>query len=397
MQKVVTINLHGNAYQLDESAFAALREYLDHAEARLAGNPDRAEILLDLEHAIAEKCSRFLGPHKTVVSAAEMSQVITEMGPVEATEPQADDTGAAKAAPADAPQADRRERPGPKRLYRIREGAMWAGVCTGLAAYIHMDVVFVRIAFAVATAVTFGWALLGYWILSVIIPVAETADERASAHGQSPFNAQDVIDDARRAAETLRNSAHFSRREWKRQMREQRRQWRSHAYAWRSQVAGAAYATRTAAEASTGYVAPALAGAMLPLFGLISFACFIVMVLAILSLVNTGAIYGWPLPAGVPGWAGILMLMVLFQIITSPIRAAARASRYAWRSHFGWFVVWDGIFAIAMMVIPLWLILRHMPPVHDVRDFMHYLPTAISGAAQEVAGWFQMLVEKLRA
>ena len=45
MQKVISINLNGNAYQLDESGYDALREYLTVAERELAINPDRAEIL----------------------------------------------------------------------------------------------------------------------------------------------------------------------------------------------------------------------------------------------------------------------------------------------------------------------------------------------------------------
>jgi phage shock protein PspC (stress-responsive transcriptional regulator) len=43
MQKVIIINLNGNAYQLDEDAYAALRIYLDNAEAQLASNPDKTE------------------------------------------------------------------------------------------------------------------------------------------------------------------------------------------------------------------------------------------------------------------------------------------------------------------------------------------------------------------
>src|SRR5215510_12784395 len=83
MQKVITINLNGNAYQLDERGYEMLLAYLDHAEQELAGNPDRAEILADLEQAIADKCLRALGTHKTVVSAAEVDAILKEMGPVE--------------------------------------------------------------------------------------------------------------------------------------------------------------------------------------------------------------------------------------------------------------------------------------------------------------------------
>src|SRR6058998_1010218 len=83
MQKVINVNLNGNAYQLDEDAYAALRSYVDRAEAALRDNPDKAEIMADLEQAIAEKCARFLTAHKMVVTAAEMEQVLKDMGPVE--------------------------------------------------------------------------------------------------------------------------------------------------------------------------------------------------------------------------------------------------------------------------------------------------------------------------
>src|SRR3954471_3372169 len=83
MQKVITINLNGNAYQLDEPGYEALRNYLAHAEARLAGNPDRTEIMNDLERAVAERCLRILGRGKTVVSTVEVEQILREVGPVD--------------------------------------------------------------------------------------------------------------------------------------------------------------------------------------------------------------------------------------------------------------------------------------------------------------------------
>src|SRR4030095_4052904 len=81
MQKVISINLNGNAYQLDERGYEVLLAYLEHAGRQLAGNPDRAEIVADLEQAIADKCVRVLGAHKSVVTAAEVDQIIKEMGP----------------------------------------------------------------------------------------------------------------------------------------------------------------------------------------------------------------------------------------------------------------------------------------------------------------------------
>ena len=55
MNKVVTINLGGTAYQLEEGGYDALRVYLETAGTRLRNNPDRDEILSDIERAIGEK------------------------------------------------------------------------------------------------------------------------------------------------------------------------------------------------------------------------------------------------------------------------------------------------------------------------------------------------------
>ena len=83
MQKVITINLNGSAFQLDDRGYDELRTYLEYAEAQLAGNPDALEILRDLEQSIAEKCQRLLGPGKSVLSTGELAQILREIGPVE--------------------------------------------------------------------------------------------------------------------------------------------------------------------------------------------------------------------------------------------------------------------------------------------------------------------------
>ena len=136
MQKVITINLNGNAYQLDENGYDALRAYLDHADAQLSGNPDKAEIVRDLEQSIAEKCLRFLGPGKSVVSTPEVEQILREIGPVDGGAISPGQAAAEQAHHAGNAAGDARQ---PRHLYQIREGAMLSGVCNGLAAYFNVD------------------------------------------------------------------------------------------------------------------------------------------------------------------------------------------------------------------------------------------------------------------
>src|ERR1700679_1270508 len=95
MNTVIIINLNGNAFHLEEPGFQSLRAYLERAQAALRDNPDKAEIMADLEQAIADKCAHFLRPHKNVLTAAEIDGVLKEMGPVQSEN--AADAGAASA------------------------------------------------------------------------------------------------------------------------------------------------------------------------------------------------------------------------------------------------------------------------------------------------------------
>jgi len=190
MLKVITINLNGNAYQLDESGYDALRAYLEHAQTQLGSYPDKAEILRDLEQAIAEKCARFLGPGKTVVTAAEVEQILREIGPVD---------GGADPTPKEAPQVGV-----PKRLYQIREGAMLSGVCNGLAAYLNLDPTIIRVAFIAAAVVEATvrdappvMTAMLYVLLVFIVPYAKTSEQRAAAQGTSegvPYRVQEMVE-----------------------------------------------------------------------------------------------------------------------------------------------------------------------------------------------------------
>ena len=206
MQKVITINLNGNAYQLDEAGYDELRVYLAQAQAQLGGNPDASEIIRDLEQSIAEKCQRLLGPGKSVVATAEIEQILREIGPVE------NGGGAQHGAHATGSSAP------PKRLYQIREGAMVSGVANGLAAYFNIDPTMVRIAFAVAAVVEMTTydrppmlAIGLYALLVFIVPYAKTPEERAAAQGASaglPFKMQHAVEKVKAKFDGLHHRAH---------------------------------------------------------------------------------------------------------------------------------------------------------------------------------------------
>ena len=342
MQKVISINLNGHAYQVDEPGYEALVAYLAGAERALAGNPDRKEILADLEQAIADRCQQVLGPHKSVVSAADVEQIIKEMGPIEA--PGA--TGDAEGGSRDEPAAE--AAPRPRRLYRILDGGVIGGVCNGIAAYFGVDAVLVRIAFVLAALLTKGAAVIGYIAMMFVIPEAKTAEQRAQAGGP-PFNAQEVIERAKRqAAEGSRT--------WRREWRRQQRQWRRSGWG--------------PGPASPYGSMPALA-AFLPLFGLVHLAMFLTVFAMVVSLVNTGRILDWSLPDGVPLWAAVLILMFGYQIVVSPIRAAHHwAARPQGAPGAQWLAFWNAVVLMLGMAFALWIASNHVP---EIREFAQRL------------------------
>lgn len=357
MQKVVGVNLNGNAYQVEEAGYAALRAYLERAEARLANNPDKAEILADLEQAIADKCAARLGAHKTVVTAAEIDQILAEMGPVDAGD--ATIGGPTETSDTDAHDAPKAATIPPKRLYRIREGAMIAGVCNGIAAYFDVDVTIVRIVFAVLALLTKGFFLLVYGALMLIIPHAETPEQYAAARGRR-FTAQDLIDQAKRNYEDFRTNKH-----WRRQWRQQQRAWRRQ---WRYTFQGAPWA----AGAQAQYASQVAAGVATPVFGLIHAAIVLTLILGVISLATTHTLFGHVMPSGIPYWAGFGILLFVYQAIAWPFYYAGRHA-YAANpaAPFAWLSPLFGLLWLGFVGFSVWWGYHHIPEVHD---FIQALP-----------------------
>ena len=324
MNKVITINLGGNAYQLEEGGYDALRAYLETATARLQGNPDRDEILSDIERAIAEKFRALLASHKTVVETKEVAAVLAEMGPIEADLGEAAAPGASGAGASSGTSgqktAGEEKAAGsggtPRRLYRIQEGAMIAGVCNGIAAHMNIDPTLVRLAFVLLT-IFWGTGLLVYVVMAIVVPEARSPEEKAAASG-FPATAQEFI---RRAKEGYYEAMkgfpdRKARREWqrrfKREMRAHADQWR---YNWHSY-----WAEHAPVHPGMGFA--------LPFLSLMQGAATVVWICAIISLLATGAVFGLALPANVPVWVAALLLFIAYGILVGPLKFARRACYY---------------------------------------------------------------------
>jgi phage shock protein PspC (stress-responsive transcriptional regulator) len=362
MQKVITINLNGNAYQIEEAGYGALVGYLDGAQRQLRENPDRMEIIADLEQAIADKCVRFRTLQKTVVTSLEVDQIIREMGPVEAAAG-GEHTGDA------ADEKARAKSSAPKRLYLIREGAILAGVCNGIAAYLSIDPTVIRIVFTLLAVGTKGAFVFVYVVLAIVIPSANTSEERAAAFGEV-FNAREHID---RAAKNFKVGSRGWNRSWRRQQRRWRRQWRHSARA-------SDWAPPAAPPSAGSYAARMLAGVMVPVLSIASAVFFWLCVYIVFSLVTMREAFGIFLPDDVPLWIGILVVWFVYQSAAWPLHAARRASYQALGGlHHASVAALDGMLSLGIAVFVVWFAYSNMP---EVREFLKTLPETLDSMRQ---------------
>lgn len=356
MDKVITINLHGRAYQLEEPGYHQLRNYLDEAASKLENDPDKQEIISDLEQAVAEKLDRYLNPNKNVIEDKEVKEVIKEMGPVESSTedyPQEGQSGEPKTGAT------------PKRLYRIFEGKMFAGVCTGLAAYFNVDVVLVRVIFVLLVLVSHGFGVLVYVVLMIVMPKAKTSAQKAAAFGQ-PFTAREFVERAREEYSKFADKS-----EWKKWKREFKQKVRQEKWEYRIHHAGDHHMWF-----------------MWPIMGILTAALTVVWIIGLVGLVTTGLLFGLLLPPALPLWVALLIWLCIYNIALLPVRLTYRASYYTNPANQGrYYHHHDGFFGsllwVAILVLLVWFT-------------WHYIPAAHPGL-EHVQTWWNHVVASMRS
>jgi len=391
MNKVITIHLHGTAFQLEEAGYDALRAYLDQAARQLEPNPDRAEILADIEQAIGEKFRALLNASRNVVLTTEVEAVIAEMGPVD------DGSGATKddkagAKPGVEPQTtetDTARTGSGRRLYRIKEGAMISGVCNGLAAYLGIDVTLLRLAVAVLIFCSFGTVAIAYFVAGIIIPEAKTPAEKAAATGPSQ-TAHDFVRMAREGYyEGMKSFPdRQARREWKRKFRRDMRDWKRD-FRWDMRCRFGGLPPTGSPPFPPGSPPPAGFPVALPILSLLKALLLFLLWFAVISLITTGSILGMHHPGGLPVWAGVILLFLAYNVVVSPIKAMRRACYY--RS-FGWpyywhplAELWHGLITLCCLVLFVFLADRFIPGFHQA---LLAVPDLLQHAAEAVRHWW---------
>ena len=190
MKKTVTINLGGVVFNIDDDACDRLSQYLADIEKRFP-EEERAEIIRDIEERMAELLT-FKLQARNVVEIHDVEEVIEVIGRPEQFD---DESGvgqpdggssADNATTGNSGRTTERKPRRPRKLYRNSNDRMVSGVASGLAAYFDIDPAITRILFIVLTLISFGWGILVYLVMLIIMPEAKTKAQFLEMQGIEP-------------------------------------------------------------------------------------------------------------------------------------------------------------------------------------------------------------------
>lgn len=180
MKKVISINLGSVVFAIEQDAYDVLAAYLEEIKTNLASTEDAAEVIADVERAIAEKFIALKRSEKFAVTSADVQQVMSEMGSASEFSDGADEASGSTGTtsePSDSTTDTKR------RLYRDTDDAVIAGVASGLAQYFGIDPVIVRLIFVISIFFN-GLGILAYIILWLVVPAAKTTTDKYAMRGE---------------------------------------------------------------------------------------------------------------------------------------------------------------------------------------------------------------------
>lgn len=171
MKKTVNVAIGGCSFIIDEDAYIALDNYLDRFRTAMNDSAGGDDVMEELESRIADLMKQKLASRE-VVNLKIVEEIIAQIGYPEGYN--------------DGNETNNEDNMNaPRKFFRDSEDKKIAGVCSGLALYLGINVVFVRIIFLVALICgTAGfWAYIIFW---VVAPETRTAVEKCELRGLPP-------------------------------------------------------------------------------------------------------------------------------------------------------------------------------------------------------------------
>ena len=172
MKKVININFQGRILPIEEASYETLKQYIQSLRQYFDAEEGRDEIINDIECRIAELCDDRLKKGAVCITEDDMRLIIESIGRPADFEAQDGFEASASASSSNAKQeqfSDNGNDP-QRRLYRDEQNKVIGGVCAGIANYLKLDPLIVRVLWVLL----FGISLFAYVLLWIAVPNTST-------------------------------------------------------------------------------------------------------------------------------------------------------------------------------------------------------------------------------
>jgi phage shock protein PspC (stress-responsive transcriptional regulator) len=190
MNKVLNINLGGLPFTIDDEAYRMLENYLQSLHNHFRASEGYEEILNDIEARLAELIKEGMGKrgivtHQDVKNAVSVMGKPEDFGAESLDETQSTSSEGARTEGSKKSSSSTGGTPFQtgKRLFRDENNKMVGGVCSGLAAYFGIEVVWLRIVWGLLFFFG-GSGFILYVIMWAVVPSAKTTADRLAMQGQ---------------------------------------------------------------------------------------------------------------------------------------------------------------------------------------------------------------------
>jgi phage shock protein PspC (stress-responsive transcriptional regulator) len=169
MKKVININFQGRILPIEEMAYENLKQYIESLRTYFEQEEGKDEIINDIECRVAELCEDRLKKGAVCISEEDIDLIITSIGRPADFEAQDGFEANTNTNTGSQQAQDHTQTAGQtyqKRLYRDEQNKVLGGVCSGIANYLNLDPILVRVLWILL----FGVSFVAYLLLWIAVP-----------------------------------------------------------------------------------------------------------------------------------------------------------------------------------------------------------------------------------
>ncbi len=170
MKKVININFQGRILPIEEMAFEILKQYIESLRTYFEQEEGKDEIINDIECRVAELCEDRLKKGAVCISEEDIDLIIISIGrPADFEAQDGFEANTSANTGTNQAQSNTQNAGEPtyqKRLYRDEQNKVLGGVCAGIANYLNLDPIIIRVLWILL----FGISFFAYLLLWIAVP-----------------------------------------------------------------------------------------------------------------------------------------------------------------------------------------------------------------------------------